>query len=587
MNKRINIILLIGAVFASVSLQAQTTFYLDGYGRALTTTDRLKGDLIENDTTGVPNKGVSGYTLFDLGLNLEKDKTFKVNAILRARNEFGLFWGQGTDMEFRQIRLEGVIGKGIKYEIGDVYVEMTPYTLYNSEEMYNEYESQIFAQRRNILEYENFIQGNSWRLQGVKSYANILFNKGIDKLGLYGFGVRTQPANQIGQSDRIMAGLNATVTQSEHLKVGFNYVGIQNLTISTSLTEFSNHVGTATLDYNRGLSDDFGVFLNGETGTSSYSQFRLTDEKEVTKSDIFYDGKLGLEYKPLMMKLSGGYKYVGAKFTSPGAQTTRFNQQSTPRVFDQIPDTLGTNGSPIQRYTTLYDRFTNEGAYVQGISDQLLTYAPQYTNINPYGRATPNRTGLQLNLSAGDRDSLFQASVGFDMLKEIEPDQNLEGNLRNFTGIQGGVLINVNRAIGFDRDIVLTAGYRSETTTRGGVDEIDLTSVLMDLGVSVEVLPSFDLMAGYKALKAEGNEYVPYLNEFNQYTGLPYQLNVDTEETMVSFGARFRFSENAALTANYNLVSYTNNKANSELDLSTENASYDMSQLFISYIMKF
>ncbi len=585
MNKRINIILLIGAVFASVSLQAQTTFYLDGYGRALTTTDRLKGDLIENDTIGIPNKGVSGYTLFDLGLNLEKDKTFKVNAILRARNEFGLFWGEGTDMEFRQIRLEGIIGKGVKYEVGDVFVEMTPYTVFNSEQMFNEYESQIFAQRREILEYENFIQGNSWRLQGVKSYANILFDKGIDKLGLYGFGVRTQPADQIGQSDRIMAGLNATVTQSEHLKVGLNYVGIQNLTISTSLVEYSNHVGTATLDYNRDLTDDFGVFLNGEGGSSSYSQFRLVDQKEVAKSDYFYDGKLGVEYKPLMMKLSGGYKYVGRNFSSPGAQTTRFNQQSTPRTFDEIPDTLG--GSPIQRYTTLYDRFTNEGAYIQGISDQLLTYAPQYSNINPYGKATPNRTGLQLNLSAGDKDSLLQASVGVDLLKEIDPDNNLEGNLRSFTGIQGGVLFNIDKAIGFSRDIVFTAGYRSETTTRGGVDDIDLSTVLMDVGLSFEILPSFDLMAGYKTLTAKGNEYVPVLNEFNQFSGLPYELNVDTEETMASFGARFRFSEDASLSANYNLVSYKNNKANSELDLSTENASYDMSQLFITYIMKF
>lgn len=587
MNKRINILLLIGAVFASVSLQAQTTFYLDGYGRALTTTDQLKGDLIDQDTIGLPRKGVSGYTLFDLGLNLEKDKTFKVNAILRARNEFGLFWGQGTDMEFRQIRLEGIIGKGVKYEIGDVYVQMTPYTLFNSEEMYNDYESEIFAQRRGILEYENFIQGNSWRLQGVKSYANILFDKGIDKLGLYGFGVRTQPANQIGQSDRIMAGLNATVTQSENLKVGFNYIGIQNLNISTSLIEYSNHVGTATLDYNRDLTDDFGVFLNGEGGNSSYSQYRLVDDKEVTKSDYFYDGKIGIEYKPLMMKLSGGFKNVGADFSSPGAQTTRFNQTSNPRVFSQVRDTLGSTGGPIQRYTTLYDRFTNEGAYIQGISDKLLTYAPQYSNINPYGKATPNRTGLQLNLSAGDRDSLFQASVGFDMMKEIRPDNNAEAKLREFTGIQGGFLVNVDKAIGFDRDIVLTAGYRSEATKRDGTDNIDLSSVLLDFGLSVEVLPSLDLMVGYKSYKAEGNEYVAVLNDFNQYSGLPYELSIDSEETMLSLGARFNFSEDAALTANYNIVSYKNNKANADLDLSTENAGYDMSQLFISYIMKF
>ena len=157
MNKRINLLLCIAVFAGIITSKAQTTFYLDGYGRALYTTDKLKGDLIDSDSlTNTTNKGVSGYTLFDLGLNLEKDKTFKANAILRARNQFGLFFGDGTRLEFRQIQLEGIIGKGVKYEIGDIDIKMTPFTVFNSEEMYNEFESDIFAQRRGILEYENF-----------------------------------------------------------------------------------------------------------------------------------------------------------------------------------------------------------------------------------------------------------------------------------------------------------------------------------------------------------------------------------------------------------------------------------------------
>lgn len=587
MNKRINILLFIGAFVAAFTSTAQTTFYLDGYGRALTTTDKLNGELIDKDTSGaIPRKGVGGYTMFDLGINLEKDKTFSANAILRARNEFGLFWGDGTDLLFRQIRLEGVISKGVKYEIGDIDIEMTPYTVFNADEMYNDYEAGVFGIRRGILEYENFNNGNAWRLQGVKSYTNILFSKGIEKIGLSGFGVRTQPSNQVGQSDRIMAGFNTTVTQSENLKVGFNYVGINNLQISTSLVEYTNNVGTATLNYDRDLNDKLGVFLDGETGASSYRLARLQDNKEVTKQDYFYDSKLGVEYKPLQAKLSIGMKDVGADFSSPSAQTTRFNASSLSTKFATIPDTVGSSVG-ISRYNTLYDRFTNEGAYNRNISTELQNFAPQYTNINPYGTATPNRKGLTVALSIGDEDSLFKASFSYDMMSEIRSDNNFERKTREFVGIQGGVLVNVNQALGMKNDIVVTAGYRSENTTRAGVDKIDLSSAMIDLGVSYEVLKNFDLMLGYKSYTAEGNEYITPLNQFNQFASLPTVVDFNFSEAITSFGLRFRFSEEAALTANLNLVSFTQNEKVADLDLTSENSSYDMSQLFISYIMKF
>ena len=587
MNKRINIFLIIGAFVFAVSSKAQTTFYLDGYGRALTTTDQLKGELIEGDTSGIhPSKGVGGYTLFDLGLNLEKDKTFSVNAILRARNEFGLFWGDGTSLEFRQLRLEGIIGKGVKYEIGDVDVEMTPYTVFNSDEMYNQYEADVFGIRRGILEYENFNNGNVWRLQGVKSYTNILFSKGIEKLSLSGFGVRTQPANQVGQSDRILAGFSAKAIQSKNLSVGINYVGINNLPISTSLVEYTNSVSTITLDYKRDLNDNFGVFLNGETGTSSFKMNRIQDNEELSKSDYFYDAKLGVKIIPLNAKLSVGMKDVGADFSNPASQTRRFNASSLPSSFAIIADTVGSSNGTV-RHTTLYDRFTNEGAYNRGISTELQGFNPQYSNITPYGAATPNRAGLSVALSIGDKDSIYEASVGYDMLKEGRADNNLEGTKREFTGIQGGALVNIDKIIDLDKDFAITVGYRSEATTRSGVDKIDLTSTMIDLGITYEVLKNFDVMVGYKTYVAEGNEYIAVLDEFNQITAFPNTVSYNFDETMMSFGIRFRFSEDAALTANYNLVSYNNKVLDKDLDLSRENSSYDMSQLFISYIMKF
>lgn len=587
MNKRINIFLFIGAFVAAFSSKAQTTFFLDGNGRAVTTTDQIKGELVEGDTsTLIPNKGVGGYTLFDLGVNIEKDKAFSANAVLRARNEFGLFWGDGTSLEFRQIRLEGVIGKGVKYEIGDIDIEMTPYTVFNAEEMYSKYEGDVFAVRRGILEYENFNNGNVWRLQGAKTYTNILFSKGIEKLQLSGFGVRTQPANQVGQSDRVLAGFGAKAIQSKNLEIGVNYVGINNLPISTSLIEYTNSVGSLTLGYDRDLNDDLGVFLDGEYGGSTYKLARIQDDKEVTKEDFFYDAKLGVKYAPLNAKLSVGMKNVGADFSNPAAQTRRFNAGANPTSFSTIPDTVGSSIGTT-RYATLFDRFTNESGYNRSLSTQLQSFNPQYNNISPYGPASPNRKGLTIALSIGDEDSLYEASFAYDMMQEVRADNNAEAQTRSFTGIQGGVLFNINKAIGLENDLSVSVGYRSEATTRSGIDAIDLSSAMIDFGITYEVLKNFDVMAGYKAYTAEGNEYIAVLNEFNQYSDLPAVVSYDFSESMLSLGIRFRFSEDAALTANFNAVSYVNNFESEDLDLSRENSSYDMSQLFISYIMKF
>lgn len=587
MNKRINLLLCIAVFAGIITSKAQTTFYLDGYGRALYTTDKLKGDLIDSDSlTNTTNKGVSGYTLFDLGLNLEKDKTFKANAILRARNQFGLFFGDGTRLEFRQIQLEGIIGKGVKYEIGDIDIKMTPFTVFNSEEMYNEFESDIFAQRRGILEYENFNSGNNWRLQGVKSYTNILFEKGIEKLGLYGFGVRTVPVNQVGTPDRVMAGFNATVTQSKNLKVGANYVSFLDLPISTATVEYTNRVGTLTLDYERDLNEKIGVFLNGEAGGSTYNLLRVNDNEEVSKEDYFYDAKIGVEVKKLQLKISTGFKNVGADFSSPGAQSRRYNTSAVNPIFSSIPDTAG-SGSTVPRYATLYDRFTNEGTYNRNISNVLRTFSPQYNNINPYGDATPNRSGVTGNVSIGNEDSAYYASFTVNSLKEIRPDNNAAGELRSYTGLQGGILVNLDKVLDLDQDFSVKLGYQSESTTRSGADDIDLSTSLIDAGVSYEVLENFDLMAGYKLYTASGNEYISTLNEFNQFDALPTEVEFDFDEKILSIGGRFRFSENAALTVNYNMASYTNNKKDEDLDFTRENDSYETSQLFISYIMKF
>ena len=65
-------ICLIGATYAS----AQTTFYVEGLGRAQIANDQLSGDVLLTDTAEagkqIERKNTGGYTLLDLGFNIEK-----------------------------------------------------------------------------------------------------------------------------------------------------------------------------------------------------------------------------------------------------------------------------------------------------------------------------------------------------------------------------------------------------------------------------------------------------------------------------------------------------------------------------------
>ena len=112
--------------FAQEDKKHKENFF--GLGRAVVSNETLV------DTTSTDkNATTNGYTLFDLGVQMERGDVFRAHAILRVRNEFGGFYGDGVSFDFRELRIEGLISKKIKYEIGDLDVSLTPYTIHNFE----------------------------------------------------------------------------------------------------------------------------------------------------------------------------------------------------------------------------------------------------------------------------------------------------------------------------------------------------------------------------------------------------------------------------------------------------------------------
>ena len=166
MNYKKSIILSAVTLGLSLGVNAQSSkFSLNGLGRSIINNDKLSGNLVKDDTD-TQKSSISGYNLFDLQTNLGIDSSFKASAILRTRSPFGSSFGAITNFEFRQFTMSGKLKK-FKYELGDIRIEMTPYTVFNNDIASTGFESDLFSSRRDILKYENFNLGNTWLLQGA------------------------------------------------------------------------------------------------------------------------------------------------------------------------------------------------------------------------------------------------------------------------------------------------------------------------------------------------------------------------------------------------------------------------------------
>ncbi len=563
-----------------VSMVEAQTVYFNGLGRAIVTNDNLKGLALDPDSlnsipdTANARKSTGGYTLFDLGVNAQPGENLRASAILRVQNAFGGFYGDGSFLQFRQLRLDGVLNKVVKYEIGDIDLGMTPYTLYNFSEMYHDYEADIFAIRRSIVQYENFNFGNKWRLQGFNANTALKFEKGIEKIGVSAFATRTRRTNFMDLPDRLLVGGQVGLTQSKYFKVGFNYVkffDVINSVQSPVVKNFNNEVMTGDFRLTYDFADKVETALYGEVGRSQFSYD--TANTAVANDDYFYDLGISAKYKPLDIKVFASYRYVGAYFSSPSAQTRRIYDFGTPAVFPEIGNNVSYGRLPI-----LYDRFTDDNIRNQSIQAGLMAYLPQYNAITPYGMATPNRKGLTAGISAGGEEKIYSADVIIDMLSEVSGEgTNSDNNKREFFGAKGGASLSLNKIVGFEKALVLTGGFRYENVSR--VDNaIDFSSLLLDAGITAEVIKQFDLMAGYKRLSAKGNEFLSVRDSYNLIVG--YQAyQIDAKQDILAFGVRYRFSRNTFFAVQGLWVNYDDNVAKFN--------NYKINQAFLSYTMVF
>lgn len=579
MKKVLSVITICLAVLSSYStVKAQgDNIKFGAYGRALQQTSRLdKKDTLNPDIIG------EGHVLMDLGIKINPDKKTEIQSILRLKSNLGGFYGASNIAELRQLFIKGIIGDFLSYQVGDIYLKMTPYTMFNNGSELSVSEASVFRDLRNdYVYYENRNKGNSWWQQGVHTnFAIGTKTKFLEKIKFDGFFVRNRTADYFTQTPTTFhAGGRVMFVQSTRFNLGANYLNLYDAGAThPSKTSTRNPVHTYETEVIILDGNKLGLNFNGEIGFSEMN-FKKDTLAPANLKGNFFDAGVTTRIKPANLKVKLSYSYVSPRFYSSAAQTKRINYLTAPYLF---PVYGNDPFNPINRNITAFDIVRDPTIYNVGITPLLMAYNPAYGNVQPYGKATPNRTGLNLELNYKDSLERVNIDAGGAFLTEVQ-GTDLANSPRNFMIASIAADLNIHKFINFKKKILLHGGARMENTTRSGdsLTNVNLATQIYDGGFEIEALKKLDLLIGVKAVNTKGSENVAIRDSYNEITGYNSVSfrNMNFQQLMLGYGVKYRFSTATYLTVQYHTFDLTDKTVSAQ--------TFNMNQFYILFNMNF
>jgi hypothetical protein len=453
----------------------------------------------------------------------------------------------------------------VNYQVGDIDIKQTKYTLWNYDEEGQVNESSVFSIPRSIIHYDNFYTDhNTWRVQGMQTDFAFKIANLIEKIKFDG----NMSFVNLSKSE-MMGGGSMDVKQSKWLNFGVNYMNTYQVT-SISDSGFYNPVitGNAHMNLTHG---DLKTTLGAEIGRSSLSFTKLS-EAPTEQTGGLYEISAKVKHEPTNLSLNVSFRSVSNTFFSAGAQTKRINFDALNNLFPFV----GTTNVVREKY--LWDLTRDENSYNRNISSSLASYNPMYANTLPYGNATPNRQGLTADLVYSDNkvkwvDAFLTAAFLTDIVGQGTLQQ------KHYALIKLGGNIYINRLIGVENKIKINFGLQSDNASRSGnsYEQVNYSTNLIDLGADIEIVKRFELLIGLKYLRAKGNDFYVVRNTFNQVTDY-LAFNQNSSQTMFGGGLKYSFSQKIYITVQDNM------SVNTELDSSNN---INLNQLYMLFNMTF
>ncbi len=569
-----------GSSLPSQDDEPEKKVQFNGLGRTTLSNAALDGNILKSDTT-TARQLTDGEFLLDLAVNAQPNENTEVQGILRLRNEFGGFFGAGVTVEVRELWARGLIANAVRYRVGDFDHAMTPYTFFNPDEEGMVNEPLVFRPQKEVIYYEQFYQeGNTRRVQGANLDFGLTFPVFLNEANISGFIARLRGTDFLSVPTRLVGGGHidfSTQTLQDSLglqaDIGFNLASTwDDLKSGNANSGISNMVWSVDFDVNVLDKDEFGLSLVGEAGRSSLEVFENT-ESQYKEEDSFLEVGLQAELKTTGLLLSATYIDIGPDFFSTAAQSKRVDFNRNKTFFNRL------GNDRFFRTPTLFDLGRDRAMYTFQLSDRLMAYDPRLANVMPYGKATPNRTGIIVGVGYGDDADPIEARIDAAFLQEIRGQGTFE--LKDFRQIRATANVNFHRWLDWKKAYRLTIGLQQEQTDRAGVEveQVDLSSSLLEIGIEAELFTRFDLLLGGKFLSAEGRDYVPQISEFNDVLDFPAPFVVDETESLIGAGVRYRFREDVYLTLQFQQFS---------LERAADAANdFDFRQFFVLYNMEF
>ena len=333
MKRSLQLLLVFFITFlSSINLYAQMNenIWFDGLYRTYFTRDAIE----KNTTDTLSAKNISnGYNLLDLNTHVNPIKDIEIFAQLRIRNSFGSFFGSGTEIDVRQLKVKGVINNKIRYSIGDLFLKQTRFTLHNYEEEFSNYTDDILKPYRDIIHYENFYYDNRWRLQGIQTDFSFEFDRFIRSLDFDLFVTRPRGSSQINEtnysSDVMLSGGSIVSKINKRLTFSTNYInlfevassGTQNISVRNPVYDmsilhyFSNENHFFEQKLQTGYSHRYWLHSELDNG--------IPDSISYHTKGMYFELDNKYIKKDSTISLTAGYRYVDPNFRSSGAQTRR------------------------------------------------------------------------------------------------------------------------------------------------------------------------------------------------------------------------------------------------------------------------
>ena len=549
----LNVIL--GILFSNFKLYSQTNenIWFDGVSRAYFARDAINIS-VTDDTLSARNIS-NGYSLLDLNTHVNPIKDIEIFTQLRLKNSFGSFFGSGTEVNVRQLRAKGVINNKIRFSVGDLFLKQSKFTLYNYDEELLSYENDLINIYRDIIHYENFYTENRWRLQGLQADFSYEFDRYIRGLDFDFFVTRPRGSSQINEttysSDILLSGGSIISQINKQLMFSGNYINLFEPGASgTKNISIRNPVHDISLLYS---FDKEKYHIQQKLHTGFSKRFWLHSELENGISDSTSNRTQGMYFeldnkyskKDSTLSFSLGYRYVDPNFRSAGAQTRRLDYNNINSIYPNY-----TNMSLI-RPPSIFDLMSDNIWYNQEISSTLMIFNPIYSNVLPYGEATPNRTGIYLNAKANNIDKKYIAKINVGYFREVIGQGT--DDKRNFSLLKGYLKVNFDRLLNWNKELSFYISSNSEISARSGgeLSSLNLFSNHINVSVNAEIVEKLFIQTSYNMFVANGNEFITQRDNYGNITYFT-KTQIDQKEHVVSTGMMYKFRKSVYANLNYN-----------------------------------